>query len=558
MGDQEPEVVLSLGCRSLQLASRLSAPLFSGRFTLKQEVAGRRITSASLKDWHPHHGPFAGITLCVTGLSKDAREQVKFATERLGGTYSPDLHPQCTHLVVQNFSGRKLEHALKHGMNRGLYVVTLSWFLNSAKLNVRLDESLYTVENALATAGASPERLSKSLMITGAQSCLPIKQEEGKLISLARPPTQFHPKVEMNKQRRLFLTGFQFYMDPDISTDIQNKVCEIASQEGATFTDDWYLGCSATHVLCEGTSLMKYVGYSTNLVSPWWLLKTVKEGSAQHLVQFSSDLARQLVFLLDYACSKSLLQVEDGSPAPVLSVCGRAGDDLQAQIQEREERIKAAKDGVRRRRGARLQPCRTLPRPITPSILLETVCWSVTEPTSTARLYLDSSADTSLGNGSESRKSGQALALWDIHESGAGDASSSAFSDAEAYTSEKLEIVYTGVFLTILFPIDRYNEMGLSSKTYFNERGFTRHRLLDMVYAFYQGLLSDDEIQVAIHTDSKHADKLRMLYISKETIEKGCVAMKRADFLGSRRNFEGLKRTSRENTGQVYELLLGS
>lgn len=31
----------------------------------------------------------------------EARKQVMEATERLGGQYSPDLHPQCTHLVVQ-------------------------------------------------------------------------------------------------------------------------------------------------------------------------------------------------------------------------------------------------------------------------------------------------------------------------------------------------------------------------------------------------------------------------------------------------------------------------
>lgn len=31
----------------------------------------------------------------------EARKQVMEATEKLGGQYSPHLHPQCTHLVVQ-------------------------------------------------------------------------------------------------------------------------------------------------------------------------------------------------------------------------------------------------------------------------------------------------------------------------------------------------------------------------------------------------------------------------------------------------------------------------
>ncbi|KAJ7527411.1 hypothetical protein O6H91_16G053200 [Diphasiastrum complanatum] len=551
MGDQGAQLVLSLGCRCLQLAS----PLLDSSVAIKQEMAGRGISNPSSPgDRNPHDGPFAGITVCVTGLSKEARKQVKFATERMGGIYSPDLHPQCTHLIVQNFSSPKYEHALKHGLRRGLYVVTLSWFLNSAKRNERLDESRYSAEHAFVNAGTFLERLPEAITIRGtSSSSLQVTHNEGKPISLAQSPTQFHSKLEGDKKKISSLTGFKFYLDPDISRDLKHEVHEAATQEGATFTDDWYLGCGATHVLCEGTSLMKY---------PWWLLKTVKEGS-QHVVQFSSDLARHLAFLLDHAHSSFLIQVEDDSQAPsVQSRCSLAGEDLQAQIQERKKIVNSAKTGVRRRHGAHMQPCRSLPRPITPSSLLETVCWLVSKPTSKAQLYLDSSTDAYLGNGTP-KTNERASALWDIYENGAGcDASSSAFSDTEAYTrpmriSEKLETVYKGVFLTILYPIDQNNEMGLSSKIYFSEEGFTRQNLLDCVYAFYQGHLSDDEIQVAIHSDSKYAHKLRMLYAAKKTVEKGYVPMKRSDFLGSRKNFEGLKRTSRKNTGQTYELLLG-
>jgi hypothetical protein len=47
------------------------------------------------------NGPFSSLVICVTGLSKDARKQVKEATERLGGEYTPHLHQRCTPLVVQ-------------------------------------------------------------------------------------------------------------------------------------------------------------------------------------------------------------------------------------------------------------------------------------------------------------------------------------------------------------------------------------------------------------------------------------------------------------------------
>lgn len=44
---------------------------------------------------------FATIDVCFITPFAEARKQVKDATEGLGGQYSPDLHPQCTHLVVQ-------------------------------------------------------------------------------------------------------------------------------------------------------------------------------------------------------------------------------------------------------------------------------------------------------------------------------------------------------------------------------------------------------------------------------------------------------------------------
>lgn len=39
--------------------------------------------------------------MSVVLVLAEARKQVMEATERLGGQYSANLHPQCTHLVVQ-------------------------------------------------------------------------------------------------------------------------------------------------------------------------------------------------------------------------------------------------------------------------------------------------------------------------------------------------------------------------------------------------------------------------------------------------------------------------
>ena len=67
-----------------------------------------------------------------------------------------------------------------------------------------------------------------------------------------------------------------------------------------------------------------------------------------------------------------------------------------------------------------------------------------------------------------------------------------------------------------------------------------------------------EEIDAAIHTDSKHADRLRAMYTSDEVDELGYVPMLRAEFIGSRRQFEGLRRIGQEPTSPIYELWLSS
>jgi hypothetical protein len=45
------------------------------------------------------------------------------------------------------------------------------------------------------------------------------------------------------------------------------------------------------------------------------------------------------------------------------------------------------------------QPCRTLPRPITPTSLLDSICWVVTDTPIAAEVYTDSSGKVILENG---------------------------------------------------------------------------------------------------------------------------------------------------------------
>lgn len=65
--------------------------------------------------------------------------------------------------------------------------------------------------------------------------------------------------------------------------------------------------------------------------------------------------------------------------------------------------------------------------------------------------------------------------------------------------------------------------------------------------------MSVQEIEAAIHTDSRHADRLRAVY---STAERGNTSFKRIEFLGSRKSFQMLKRVTGDNNSNVYELLI--
>lgn len=543
MGSGRVEVVSSKGCSKLVVGLSASLPSFRGLQSLEPTMSPAP-SSVGSQPSARSSGPFSGLVICVTGLSKEARKQVMDATERLGGKYSPDLHPQCTHLIVQSFGGRKFEHALKHGPKNGLFIVTLGWFVDSVKRNVRLSETLYSVKS-IGDTGGKIEELHRARGITGAgNSCLPAsiheakkleRIEESRLLSSGREPQRSVDSMT--------LSGQSVYLDSDISTELQNKVIDAATREGASVVDKWYVGSNASHVVCEGTSIRRYLGHCNSLVTPLWLLKTAKEQHLQRLVHLSADLARQLGTMLDNYHNGPLKQ--ETKKNDIVS----EGVSCKASLEERQKIVNFAKSGVRNRRGRKMQTCQTPIRPITPSSLLDSICWSISEPTSTASIYTDSFS-------SDDGHENYPRTFFDAKGDGKDSEASFANLTRPLTESEKKELIFKDHFLTILFPIDRFGEMGPSSRTFFSDKGFTCFQVLDHIYAFYQENMSAQEIEVAIHTDSRHADRLRSVYCSKETADSGFVSFKRIDFLGSRRSFEMLKRVSGDNNSNVYELLV--
>ncbi|KAK7269893.1 hypothetical protein RIF29_22684 [Crotalaria pallida] len=104
---------------------------------------------------------------------------------------------------------------------------------------------------------------------------------------------------ESNRNLELTLFGSSIYVDPGISSELRSKVVETASRDGATLVEQWLVDCNVSHVVTKGTSIQRYLGYSSNLITPLWILKTAKEKCVQRLVHMSADLARQVSLMLE-------------------------------------------------------------------------------------------------------------------------------------------------------------------------------------------------------------------------------------------------------------------
>ncbi|KAL2525447.1 BRCT domain-containing DNA repair protein [Abeliophyllum distichum] len=436
--------------------------------------------------------------------------------------------------TLYSFHGHKLEHALKYGPTNGLFLVSIGWFVDSVRRKVRLSESLYSISVGKVD---DLNRIVQNSSIEN--SCLPIGSPE----YAKQPDTTEGQQLRFSERvtKRTVasaVAGYSFYVDTEISAELHNKVVEAVSTQGATLVDQWFVGCTANYVVCEGSSIQKYLGHSSNIVTPLWVLKTAKH--PQKLVHLSADLARNIGTILDTVQNSISCEEVNGVTGPQ----GAPGSVIKISHEERQNIANLAKDGVRKRRGNRMQTCQIPIRPITPSSLLDSICWSISDPASTASIYTDSS---SVENADEDH-----AVFFDAKGDGKESEASFVNLSRPLTESEKSELIFKSPFLTVLFPIDRFSEMGPRSRTFFSDKGFTCLQVLDHIYTFYQENMSTEEIFVAIHTDSRHADRLRAVYSSKQNT----VEFKRIDFLGSRRSFEMLKRVSGDNNSNVYELLI--
>jgi hypothetical protein len=105
-------------------------------------------------------------------------------------------------------------------------------------------------------------------------------------------------KVEEVKLSEDLFKGFCFYIDPEVSAKLLEQLKASIAAAGGSICVQWYIGCRATHLVCEGATLRKYIGRATSVVTPLWVLRSVDRGSLLKSVQYSVDMGRHLASLL--------------------------------------------------------------------------------------------------------------------------------------------------------------------------------------------------------------------------------------------------------------------
>ena len=97
--------------------------------------------------------PFAGLSVCVTGHSQDARAEIESHVVAGGGAYASDLvKGVCTHLVAADTTSAKYAHAARWD---GVRIVTEAWVRACVDERARADETKFSLAAGDASGDAS-------------------------------------------------------------------------------------------------------------------------------------------------------------------------------------------------------------------------------------------------------------------------------------------------------------------------------------------------------------------------------------------------------------------
>ncbi|KAK3276242.1 hypothetical protein CYMTET_15672 [Cymbomonas tetramitiformis] len=309
------------------------------------------------------------------------------------------------------------------------------------------------------------------------------------------------------------LAGMVAYLDPEMGEDARRDVRRVLSRCGGLEGDTCHLGGPVTHAVCEPRSgqAKGYLALGVSVVSSEWMrgmdaVHAGAEGPPMRTLQMSMDIARGLF--------RGLSDVPQAVRSGLDTSENRSSLMSRAKVAVREHRGKGGNQGWLKGRP--------------PQALLEGISWRVVDSLDHARMMTVEDASSPLGS---------TTPVIDH-----------ARTPQPHLTTNWEEVVYRLPFISILYPIDRFQECGFWCETYYcGAQGLTRRQLLEKIQGFYTEELTEEQWRLCIYTDSKHADKLRAALSLGDNMHRG-------EFLGALRNLECLRKVC----GHVYEVVLNA
>ncbi|KAK9840414.1 hypothetical protein WJX74_009524 [Apatococcus lobatus] len=300
--------------------------------------------------------------------------------------------------------------------------------------------------------------------------------------------------------------GMQAVLDPSVAPAEASRVHTAWVEGGGSLKRSAHLGKGISHVICTPEAASAWLGMGVSIVSPQWVLRSLKGGEPQRCLQISLDTLAHL-------------------PAPSSQ---HAGIHPLTSEQIIHSTPSAAPQTLEQKRS---QSMSSGWAQMTPPMLLEGILWSVTADPGSA---LWDRCPGSMQDG----------ALGDIIPDSPGadvDEATSAGLAQESLGAAMLaadmeSIVYKAPSITILFPLDASGQQGHSAQcTAIEGAVLSRGQLLRIIHQFYQ------------------AASLSSLSSTSGVSAPGSTAAG----LGARCSLEGLSKVSREASGTIYELCLG-
>ena len=254
---------------------------------------------------------FKGLTICVTGLSADIRQEVKKQTEENGGQYSGELKMRtCTHLIVKLAKGEKYNYARQWK----IHCVSLQWFYECVQSGHWIEEKNFEVmpgeESVMDESKIFDVAKTRvNMTIQGEMDGTAVSNKAAKIAEQSirnrekaksveentelRTSTKTHiksVKISTYDMKKLNLSGIQLQSSmlldgckiflAQMAADVTDQLRKLINAAGAMRFNQ--LNSNITHVIIGdiiSKDIEEYIGSSLQkpfVVSPDWLIDSFK------------------------------------------------------------------------------------------------------------------------------------------------------------------------------------------------------------------------------------------------------------------------------------------